>query len=330
MKALKIIGIILGGLLGIFLIVSLLMPSTTLIERTTVINAPAPVVFENVNNIRKWNKWSYWMLLDTAQIVTYAGPESGVGASYSWDGKKTMKGTLTITESAPSQNIKINLDFAGQGTGKAEWKFEAGDGVTNVTETFTSDLKFTERIFPGLMMDKFLGAAFEEDLKNLKALCESTPAIPSSTIEQMDAPLQWVILMRDTTNYAGISPAMGTLYGNIGAYIGANGATPAGYPLAIWYQFDKEKDIWEFEAGMPVKDSVAVGKGMRLTKVGGKAVKTTHYGAYEKMEATYNSLSAYMQQNALTPTGPSWEVYVTDPMAEKDTAKWQTDIYFPL
>ena len=37
-----------------------------------------------------------------------------------------------------------------------------------------------------------------------------------------------------------------------------------------------------------------------------------------------------MKANDVVSPGPSWEVYVTDPGAEPDTSKWQTDIYFPV
>jgi effector-binding domain-containing protein len=38
-----------------------------------------------------------------------------------------------------------------------------------------------------------------------------------------------------------------------------------------------------------------------------------------------------IKKNSITTViGAPWEVYVTDPMVEKDTAKWQTDIYYPV
>ena len=42
------------------------------------------------------------------------------------------------------------------------------------------------------------------------------------------------------------------------------------------------------------------------------------------------AIHAYLGANNLQIAGAPWESYVTDPMMEKDTMKWETDIYYPL
>jgi effector-binding domain-containing protein len=37
-----------------------------------------------------------------------------------------------------------------------------------------------------------------------------------------------------------------------------------------------------------------------------------------------------MKEKELTQNGASWEVYLTNPMTEKDTAKWETHIFIPV
>ena len=45
--------------------------------------------------------------------------------------------------------------------------------------------------------------------------------------------------------------------------------------------------------------------------------------------STLRSLE-YLQNKGLTMNGAPMEVYVTDPMLEKDTTKWITEVYYPV
>src|SRR5216683_5147573 len=93
-------------------IVIALQSSTYHVERTATINAPAPVVFAQVNDFHKWNAWSPWAKLDPAMKQTFEGAPAGNGAVYTWNGNKEVgEGRMTITESRPSDLIKINLEF---------------------------------------------------------------------------------------------------------------------------------------------------------------------------------------------------------------------------
>src|SRR5262249_6669651 len=87
-------------------------PNVFHIERSATINAPADVVFGQVANFHNWAAWSPWDKLDPSMKRTFAGPESGTGASYSWVGNdKVGEGTQTITGAEPNVKIAIKLEF---------------------------------------------------------------------------------------------------------------------------------------------------------------------------------------------------------------------------
>ena len=44
----------------------------------------------------------------------------------------------------------------------------------------------------------------------------------------------------------------------------------------------------------------------------------------------YEAMAEYVTDFGLVGDGGPMEEYVTDPMTEPDTAKWQTNIYFPV
>ncbi|MGZ8847547.1 MAG: polyketide cyclase, partial [Pyrinomonadaceae bacterium] len=57
-------------LIAVFLVMVMLQPSQYQIERSATINAPAPVVFAQVNDFHKWNAWSPWANLDPNMKLT--------------------------------------------------------------------------------------------------------------------------------------------------------------------------------------------------------------------------------------------------------------------
>ena len=60
----------------------------------------------------------------------------------------------------------------------------------------------------------------------------------------------------------------------------------------------------------------------------GKAVEIDYLGAYTKMQSAYMAIDDYMNEKGLKSNSFVVEEYITDPMAEKDTAKWLTKIYY--
>jgi uncharacterized protein YndB with AHSA1/START domain len=105
------------------------------VERSLVIAAPAEKLFPYFDNHKKFNEWNPWSKMDTEAKNTYSGPESGVGAVASWDGKITGKGSATITESKPNERIVERMDWLEpmQGVSTVEFTFKPeGDGKTKV------------------------------------------------------------------------------------------------------------------------------------------------------------------------------------------------------
>src|SRR5438874_6603675 len=84
---------------AIFCIVVALQPSHYHIERSATMNAPASVVFNQVNDLHRWDAWSPWAKLDPNMKQSYEGAPSGTGAICSWTGNDQVgQGRMTITD----------------------------------------------------------------------------------------------------------------------------------------------------------------------------------------------------------------------------------------
>jgi hypothetical protein len=160
----------------LFVIIVSMQPSEFRIERSAAISAPAPEVFGQVNDFHKWDGWSPWAKLDPAMKQTYEGPPAGKGAIYSWTGNKQVgEGRMTITESRPSEYVRINLEFLRpfKATNTAEFAFKPQGSETAVTWSMTGRKNFVFKAFGLFMsMDKMVGNDFEKGLAQMKSVVE--------------------------------------------------------------------------------------------------------------------------------------------------------------
>jgi Polyketide cyclase / dehydrase and lipid transport len=153
-----------------------IQPNQFRIERSTTIRASAADVFAQVNDLHKWEAWSPWAKRDPAMKQTYEGPESGVGAISSWSGNKEVgEGRMTITQSQPSELVRIKLEFLKpyKATNVSEFKIQPQGDQSMVTWSMSGENDFMMKAVHLVMnMDKMVGADFEKGLANLKSLAE--------------------------------------------------------------------------------------------------------------------------------------------------------------
>ncbi len=175
----KKILLVLVVIVVILVVVIVLQSSTYHVERTATINAPAAVVFAQVNDFHKWNAWSPWAKLDPAMKQTFEGAPAGNGAIYTWSGNKEVgEGRMLITESHPSDLVKMKLDFLRPfaATSDTVFTFKPDGNQTTVTWGMTGDKNFIAKAFHLVMnMDKMIGSDFEKGLAQMKSVAEAAP-----------------------------------------------------------------------------------------------------------------------------------------------------------
>ncbi len=152
MKALKIIGYVLLGIIGLVVVLGLIAPKEITTETSRTIEAPIDMVFNTVNDLKTWEKWSPWDEMDPDMKVTMGEKSVGEGAYYTWEGPITGKGKMAIAESTAPKSILIDLEFDGFGIAKAPFQFEETATGTNVTWKFSQKMAFPFNAM-GLFMD---------------------------------------------------------------------------------------------------------------------------------------------------------------------------------
>jgi uncharacterized protein YndB with AHSA1/START domain len=168
----------LAAVLILFAIIVALQPAAFRVVRSAAIGAPPARVFEEVNDLHKWEAWSPWAKIDPACKMTYEGPSTGNGSSMAWVGNANVgAGRMTITDSRPGESIRIRLDFEKpfKGTNTAEFTFVPKGDQTQVTWSMWGEKNFiTKAIGLFVSMDKMIGGQFDKGLAQLDAVVRST------------------------------------------------------------------------------------------------------------------------------------------------------------
>lgn len=337
MKVLKRILLALAIIIVLVIVVGFFLPSHSHVERSIVIKAPQEVIFGQINSLKNWNKWSPWAKKDPNMQISYSGPDAGVGSSYTWKGnREVMSGKQTIiTSTAPSlvvnemrfegfdepSIVTFKIDKADEGS-KVTWSLESETGNNPIHRYF------------GLMMDKMVGPDFESGLANLKQIAESLPkkdttanaSIVDTTVAAQPA---YCIAEHCSADPGEIGKKLGAFYQEIGAMMKKNNEQMAGPVFAVYNNYSPQGV--DVQACVPVaKTGKTSGRVTTMETKAGRAIKMNYWGDYTKMNAAHKAVQDYIAQKHLTISGAPWEVYITDPMNEKDTAKWLTQIYYPV
>ena len=126
-----------------------MQPSDFRIARTATISAPAPMVFAQVNDFRKWQAWSPYEKLDPAMKRTYEGAAAGTGAISTWAGNNEVGEGRTTTFKPEGDRTAVTWSLAGK-------------------KNFTA-----KAVHLFMNMDRMVGGQFEEGLARMKSVVEA-------------------------------------------------------------------------------------------------------------------------------------------------------------
>lgn len=330
MKILKRIIIWLLVLIVLLIVIAYILPANYKVERSTLIKGDGDILFSMVCDFNNWDYWTPWSAdTDTTAVEEIIG-SCEVGAVHRWDGEKMGKGEMIITELVPGQKITWELrfdDFSEKMIIGMLFEPEGDDWVVSWTAEGELGYNPVYRYY-GLMIDSDIGTDYEKGLQNLKEVCESLanyPGIEVTEVKSMPA-----LSVKDSVTVNEIGPFLGTYYPMLYMYALRNEAEMAGHHYAIYYNWDPDGKIL-MEAGIPLASAIEGEDMIQATmSPGGKVVKASHFGPYEDVGPVHDAINKYIEVLKLEYAGAPWEVYVTDPMQEPDTAKWETVVYYPV
>ena len=164
-------------ILAIVLIHAAMQPVEYRVERSRTIAAPAAVLFDQVNDHKKFEKWNPWQKMDPESKTIYSGTDSGVGAIASWKGEKVGEGSATITESKPGELVRQRMDWKApmEGVSTVDFTFKPEGEKTTVTWAMYGTNNFMGKLMSVFMdCESICGPEFEKGLADLEKVVTAT------------------------------------------------------------------------------------------------------------------------------------------------------------
>lgn len=331
MKQLTILSVLIAAVL------SSCSPTEYEVSREIIIEAPAPLVFDQVNIHKNRDAWSPWEAMDPNMTKTYEGPESGAGAIYKWTGNDSVgTGSLTILESDPSTYIKSELTFTApwESTSTIEWHFEEVEGGTRAKWVNKGSL-------PGYLfwmgtedMEEMMGPDFEKGLTQLKKVSEDKTAdskLPSQVLETTVAAMNYYYVEKEIAIEEMSEDIFSEGYETIFEYLGEDAGGVKEPLFAVFHEWDEENDRTRFEIAIAVdSDKPGKGKVKKGVTYKGPVAMRFFQGPYDEFDKVHEELHQYIEENGLQFAGSPWESYVVGPGEDPDPKNWITEIYYPF
>ena len=288
MKILKAILWIVLALFLIYLLLCFMGPKKLDVTRSMEMNASPQTVYQQISNLKTWEKWGPWHAQDPEMKVVYGGKVSGVGASYSWESKKLGNGSLEVTEANPGKSMKTKLSFGPRGGANGSWNFEPVDGgKTKVSWGMIGEpISFFYRGMMKLMgMEKGISKMFDTGLGNIKEIVEKITPLPAGVSELTVGGMKY-LAARKTIPWSGIKDFFANNFGSIMGYMGSQKIEPAGAPRGLFYVWNEENKTTDMAAAIPLTPAKPLGEGTSInSKAGpislhGNTLVFDHYGGY--------------------------------------------------
>jgi len=150
------------------------MPYKHSSSASLVIDAPIQKVFELLNDLNRLAEWTPFVKMDKTLEWSVNEVGAGVGAVYSWKGKRVGFGTMTITSASAPSEIHARMTFGTKNSAETSYLMVADGDKTDVTWSMHGERGLGDQIFATLFgLDKMMDKNFASGLADLKVLLEA-------------------------------------------------------------------------------------------------------------------------------------------------------------
>lgn len=326
--------IIIGG--SIFF--SLKDGSYDITEKRTI-DAPAEVIYEQIEDFKQWDNWNPW--LEDENITSTMGTQTrGVDGYYTFtddngNGKMTIKGLDPNTSvlmdmyydngmTDSTSEVTMNLNEVENGT-EVVWNIKGEQGLLD---------KVMSAVF-GFNMEEEISPKYEQGLKNLEQVVKEKMNVYSINVDGIiETGGGYFLYMSTSSKLNNVAQLKSQMLQNIMSYMQRNNIDLYGMPKIIYETIDPSNNSTIFSAAVPVQNREITATGSNILssyQEPTKAVKVTLKGAYEHLNEAWKKGEEFIAQNGLLRSDlPVYEIYKTDPDLTANPANYLTEIYFPI
>lgn len=340
MKYVKIAGITLVlAIIGFCLFVAI-SGSSTYMEGSVKIKAPASVVFEEINNFRTYSTWSVMNRLDSNTVFTYEGSLIGLGAKRTWynDAPKVWNGSMEIVESIPHTSVVIELMVDSNRDGDNEndlktpaiirYKLSEKDGVTEVVRSISfTELEGINKL-RGTFINYMIGNSFREGLLALKRRIEQKPVFTKEITIQSMGSIDF-LYKEVSCSMEDFSVAQTSTFNEVKEFMKNQNILSDGYPITQFQEYSPSHI--QMRCGFPISSTTPISKNFGIAKsYSGNVIRVIHVGPHSDLPDAHKEANDYINYYLHDVVAKPYEVYFIEEDIQPDSSKWVTHVFYPI
>lgn len=260
--------IALGIVAGLALLVGVVLPDHRHISESVETNRKMTIVYDTVNNLRRFRDWNTLVLRDPKIELRTSGAVAGVGArlDYTSQDDRIGSGSWEIVESIPNEKVVIKVDDQARGHDKTvQFLLEpTGKNNRNVKITQTYDVEYGWDLvgrYAGLYVSRHVGDDMKMGLARMSNMLASVPNfdyradnVPLRDLSIVEVPAEDLLVVNagnvDRSNEA-IKQSIKNNQEWIKRTLDANNLEAAGPVRIITTDFGQEK--YAFDVALPIR-----------------------------------------------------------------------------
>jgi len=332
MKILKRITLVLLIVTATIIGIGFILPSDLYVQKKIVINAPVEMVFDQINNLHMWERWSPWHKIDPKMKLQYIGSGIGEGAGYTWQSKHKSvgNGSLTILTAKPYEYINTSMEFDGQNTATANFRFLYQNNQTMLSWDMKANIGNNPLIhWMGLLMRRSVSDAYDRGLSDISDICQTLNEKGWYPVNiKVQPAFEFYGITNKNVTLNSVASVMQDDYSKIYYELAKKNIAPIDAPFALYFSWG---ETFEMQCGVPVSDNSLLLDQLEAIEVPEQTYAVLQYtGQYSGIENAHQYLIDWLKYTQFELNGAVMEKYKTDPRQEPDSTKWETVILYPV
>lgn len=323
MKAVKLLLIAGGLLIGALLIAGLIAPKEVEVKRSIQIKAPPAAVFPHIKYIDKMAAWHPWLKKDPNLLTSVVGKDGTVGAVRRWDSDHAEVGegeeTILKIEEGAYMESRVHIMSPRESEGINQLSLVDYGGNTQVIWQFKYQVPYPWNAFM-LFNDgeSGLGDHFSNGLQGLKNILER---MERTSVNYManDYSLETTIyaIIRKQINSSEVDQFAQESLDKLTKMRSDAGLSKAGFPAGFYYGWDMTTDIVDYAFGIPVIEK-GVFEGVDYQQVSGTNQAKTIFinDLYSNRKNAHQFLQRHLTSTGLGVVFPGLEIYMKGALSE--------------
>ncbi|MBN1116621.1 MAG: hypothetical protein JXA77_05435 [Bacteroidales bacterium] len=292
-------------------------------------DANRAIVFDEVNNFRKWKEWSPWHKADSVLEESFKGAYAGKGGSMEWTSTILGNCILTITHSVYPESIAIDFDYKTDSKTVALCYFEPTPSGSKVNFTYNAtNLSLWERYYVLFYKDEI-----DQMLKDgVKSLCNRGEQLKHSRIGDIaltEIEGWGAIIKIDSVTPEKYKESLESNLTYLDRFLERRELKSNGESFVMKFGIVNDS-LLKYAAGYPFSERTWVWKTLEFIEIpSGRAATVSHYGDLYPQKA-YDALMSYINDEKLEIAGVPWEIKLFNPAVDTNSTLWETKIYYPV